>query len=392
MVGQHRMPDTVVAPVVHMAASLLGVVLVQKAFLTLVLPHWRTTLEAMFAAQGMLGAVSSLLSAMGIAAYWGLGSLFALPAFFHCTRWNRVKRNLDTQMFFSCLPLLLFNFVLGGLFGTLVLCAGLPDSSFEWRSLPDVATLARDAIVWLAANEVIFFYSHRWLHSNKRMYQEVHKIHHTWTAPISFSAIYCHPIEQILGNSVPLLVGPLLCGSHIFTTAVWLFTYMAHSCGTHSGFWFCDDHGMHDEHHAKFNVNFGLHGVMDHMYGTLKLPAQSEAAGFGQYMIVIDENIAPRLQLLQRGRRQEQRSLSSEATAATTTTTATLFWFLSDRRNYHISASGYLVSVARTEEQQQQQQQQQQEQRSQRSEPSGSVVQRWSYSVTLDGPFGLGEL
>ncbi|CAE8617996.1 unnamed protein product [Polarella glacialis] len=277
MVDQHRMPDTLVAPIVHMAASLLGVVLVQKAFLILVLPHWLTTLEAMFAAQGKLGAVSSLLSVMGIAAYWGLGSLFALPAFLHCTRWKiQVKRNLDTQMFFSCLPLILFNFVLGGVFGTLVLCAGLPDSSFEWRSLPDVATLARDAMVWLAANEVIFFYSHRWLHSNKRMYQAVHKIHHTWTAPTSYSAIYCHPIEQILGNSVPLLVGPLLCGSHIFTTAVWLFTYMAHSCGTHSGFWFCDDHGMHDEHHAKFNVNFGVHGVMDHMYGTLKLPAQSE--------------------------------------------------------------------------------------------------------------------
>ncbi|CAE8638422.1 unnamed protein product, partial [Polarella glacialis] len=317
-----------------------------------------------------LGATSSLLSVMGIAAYWGLGSLFALPAFFRCTRWKiQVKRNLDTQMFFSCLPLILFNFVLGGVFGTLVLCAGLPESSFAWRSLPDMATLARDAVVWLAANEVIFFYSHRWLHSNKRMYQAVHKIHHTWTAPISFSAIYCHPIEQILGNSVPLLVGPLLCGSHIFTTAVWLFTYMAHSCGTHSGFWFCDDHGMHDEHHAKFNVNFGVHGVMDHMYGTLKLPAQSEGSEAG-------------------AAKPEQRSHSKNHN----NNNSNSVFILSDRPKYHnISAPGYLVSVARTEEKPQQQQQQQQEQKSQRSEPSGSVLERWIYSVALDGPFGLEE-
>ena len=29
---------------------------------------------------------------------------------------------------------------------------------------------------------------------------------------------------------------------------------------------------MHDEHHAKFNVNFGVTGMMDKWYGTYQLP------------------------------------------------------------------------------------------------------------------------
>ena len=41
------------------------------------------------------------------------------------------------------------------------------------------------------------------------------------------------------------------------------------------GYWFCDDNGMHDEHHNKFNVNFGVTGMMDKWYGTYQLPGQN---------------------------------------------------------------------------------------------------------------------
>jgi len=260
----------------HAAASLICLLVVQKAFLDLLLPIWLNTLERMSADRSRLALVSHLLGIGGAVVYWGFGSLFTLPALLHVKRWKiQVKRTLDTCMLLRCLPLIIFNFLISGAFASLVLVAGLPDTSFHWRAVPDMATLVRDAAVFLAANEVTFFYIHRFLHLNKQMYQAVHKVHHTWTAPISLAAIYCHPLEHILGNSIPLLMGPLLCRSHIFTTVVWLCSYMLHSLGTHSGFWFCDDEGMHDEHHAKFNVNFGVHGIMDSIYGTYRLPETS---------------------------------------------------------------------------------------------------------------------
>lgn len=123
------------------------------------------------------------------------------------------------------MPLILFNSAIAGLFAALLLTWGLPDAAFDWRALPGASTLVRDAIVWMAVNEVMFFYSHRFLHLNKRMYAMVHKVHHKWTAPISFAAVYAHPLEVVFGNALPVLVGSLLCRSHIFTTAVWLFAY-----------------------------------------------------------------------------------------------------------------------------------------------------------------------
>merc|ERR1712183_818831 len=120
--------------------------------------------------------------------------------------------------------------------------------------------------------EVMFFYVHRMLHENKKLYASIHKIHHTWTAPVSWVAIYCHPVERIISNMAPLLAGPILCGSHLAAIAVYLFLGFVHTTAVHCGYWVCDDNGMHDEHHRKFNVNYGVVGLMDSWYGTYQLP------------------------------------------------------------------------------------------------------------------------
>merc|ERR1740121_924329 len=103
-----------------------------------------------------------------------------------------------------------------------VLVKLLPDSSFDFHQLPCTAVLARDALVWILMNEVLFFHAHRFLHENKRMYAAIHKLHHTWTSPVSLVAIYCHPLEHILSNLTPILAGPLLLGSHVAAVGVFI--------------------------------------------------------------------------------------------------------------------------------------------------------------------------
>jgi len=210
---------------------------------------------------------------VGSAAFWGVGSLMMIPACLHVRKWKiQVNKHMDFKALLSAMPLIVFNHLLGVLIYSVVMVSLLPDSSFDWKNLPSTSTLARDVFVWVSLNEVCFYGVHRFFHENKRAYAAIHKLHHTWTAPVSLVAIYCHPLEHAVANVGPLLVGPMLCQSHAACLAVFLFLGLLHTLAVHSGYWICDDNGMHDEHHRKFNVNFGVLGVMDYVFGTYRLP------------------------------------------------------------------------------------------------------------------------
>ncbi len=46
----------------------------------------------------------------------------------------------------------------------------------------------------------------RLLH-HPRLYKYVHKRHHEWTAPIGWVAVYAHPVEHIISNMLPPVMG-----------------------------------------------------------------------------------------------------------------------------------------------------------------------------------------
>jgi methylsterol monooxygenase len=260
-----------------MAASTIALILIMKLVVEFVVPSWVSEAEEFFTSHGRVKALLMTSFIQSSLLFWGVGTLMAIPAVFQVAHW-KIQRNksLDMNKLFRSLPLVAFNLYFGALVSVFALAYLLPDRSWDWRSLPDTATLTRDACIYLVVEEVIFFYVHRWLHENKFMYAKVHKLHHTWTAPISFVAIYCHPFEHIASNIIPLLAGPILCGSHAAAVSTFASVGYIHTLAVHSGYWFCDDNGMHDVHHEKFNVNFGVTGVLDSVYGTLSLPAQSE--------------------------------------------------------------------------------------------------------------------
>merc|ERR1719336_2880065 len=205
--------------------------------------------------------------------FWGIGSILAVAAFFHVKHWKiQANRSLDTKALFQALPLIAFNSVLGSILGSVLFYAFLPETSFDYRNLPSTTTIARDVLVWVLVEEVMFFYVHRALHENKQWYAKIHKLHHTWTAPVSFVAIYCHPVEHIASNLAPMVVGPVLCCSHMAAITVFFLLGYVHTTAVHCGYWLCDDNGLHDEHHRKFTVNYGVMGLMDTWYGTFQLP------------------------------------------------------------------------------------------------------------------------
>lgn len=70
--------------------------------------------------------------------------------------------------------------------------------------------------------DVVYGSMHRMLHI-PFLYKHIHKVHHTWTTAVSICALYCHPIEHVLGNMVPLTIPALILGKRLhFTTLVWI--------------------------------------------------------------------------------------------------------------------------------------------------------------------------
>ncbi|XP_061188760.1 fatty acid hydroxylase domain-containing protein 2-like [Saccostrea echinata] len=150
--------------------------------------------------------------------------------------------------------------------------------ALKWRgcdlsfSLPGWKEFMFHIMSCILIEEIVFYYSHRMLHT-PFFYKYIHKKHHEWTAPISFTAVYAHPFEMLVSNLMSLVLGPLICGSNFITTLLWLALSYAVTLIHHSGYHvpFLPSPEFHDFHHLKFIGNYGVIGVLDRLHDTDKL-------------------------------------------------------------------------------------------------------------------------
>nr|XP_048293714.1 fatty acid hydroxylase domain-containing protein 2 isoform X2 [Myodes glareolus] len=146
------------------------------------------------------------------------------------------------------------------------------------QELPTFHWFLVELAFFTLVEEILFYYSHRLLH-HPTLYKKIHKKHHEWTAPIGVISIYAHPIEHVVSNMLPVMVGPLAMGSHLSSITVWLslaliITTISH-CGYHLPF--LPSPEFHDYHHLKFNQCYGVLGVLDHLHGTDIIFKQTKA-------------------------------------------------------------------------------------------------------------------
>jgi len=201
----------------------------------------------------------------------------ALPGFFFqffdCMQGRKVQMNKAHTMSeqWKCLKQVLFAksciyLPLIMLLFTVVKFVGI-GVAYDYASIPAWYSILPRMYFCLWCEDTWHYWAHRALH-DKRIYGQIHKIHHTFNIPFGLAAEYAHPIETVVlgvGFFIPLLL-PWVHG-HLFIFWCWLATRMLQTIDVHSGFYFPYLNPLyllplyggvrfHDFHHSFFNANY----------------------------------------------------------------------------------------------------------------------------------------
>lgn len=103
------------------------------------------------------------------------------------------------------------------------------------EQLPSWSTLAYQVAISQQIVEAGFYWTHRLLHT-KLLYKRFHKQHHEYKGTIGFAAEHAHPVEALLSNQLPTVLGPLLMGMHLHAWVCFLAWRLWRTYETHSGY------------------------------------------------------------------------------------------------------------------------------------------------------------
>jgi sterol desaturase/sphingolipid hydroxylase (fatty acid hydroxylase superfamily) len=68
-----------------------------------------------------------------------------------------------------------------------------------------------------------FYWLHRAVHIDG-IYNIIHKQHHEYKDTVSICSEYAHPIDTLINNTIPTVIGYKLLGerTHLFSAAMWV--------------------------------------------------------------------------------------------------------------------------------------------------------------------------
>ena len=211
--------------------------------------------------------VITALSTLGhIAVFWVGGLILSIPLLLRL-RGKVQPKSIGCVC--SGISLVLFNSFLSLLLSVITFTYLLPCSLSR---LPPTLSIIGNFMIFIPIEETLFFWIHFMFHRSKFLYKKIHKIHHTYTAPTAYQAVYAHPVEHILINIFPLLLGPVLMRAHVFEGVLWLGLAQLTTLVAHCGYVIplIPTNPLHDLHHLHFRYNYGVLGVWDYLMGTLR--------------------------------------------------------------------------------------------------------------------------
>ena len=155
--------------------------------------------------------------------------------------WESMKPDEWNKLFWRSIKFNLLNSWFSNVVVYLsVTMSGIPSENLTAiDKMPTPTVFAAQILFCMMIEDATFYISHRTLHL-PWLYPSVHKIHHEHKVTFSLAALHAHPLEYILGNVVPVMVGPAILGPrmHLASAFGWYFMRQFESIEGHSGYSF----------------------------------------------------------------------------------------------------------------------------------------------------------
>ncbi|CAL5355089.1 unnamed protein product [Camellia sinensis] len=174
---------------------------------------------------------------------------------------------------------------------TEVTANGSEAGTVQKRSL---IVLLRQFFIAMLVLDTWQYFMHRYMHDNKFLYRHIHSQHHRLVVPYSFGALYNHPLEGLLLDTIGGALSFLLSGMSP-RTSIFFFSFATiKTVDDHCGLWlpgnlfhlfFRNNSAYHDIHHqlygSKYNFSQPFFVMWDRILGTYMPYSLEKRAGGG---------------------------------------------------------------------------------------------------------------
>lgn len=154
--------------------------------------------------------------------------------------------------------------------------------------------LARQFFTAMVALDTWQYFMHRYMHHNKFLYRHIHSQHHRLVVPYAFGALYNHPLEGLLLDTIGGALSFLLSGMSP-RASIFFFSFATiKTVDDHCGLWlpgnifhvlFRNNTAYHDVHHqlygSKYNFSQPFFVMWDRILGTYMPYSLEKRAGGG---------------------------------------------------------------------------------------------------------------
>ncbi|KAF9626136.1 hypothetical protein IFM89_031263 [Coptis chinensis] len=141
--------------------------------------------------------------------------------------------------------------------------------------------LVRQFLIAMIVLDTWQYFMHRYMHHNKFLYRHIHSQHHRLVVPYAFGALYNHPLEGLLLDTIGGALSFLLSGMSP-RASIFFFSFATiKTVDDHCGLWlpgnffhvlFRNNSAYHDVHHqlygSKYNFSQPFFVMWDKILGT----------------------------------------------------------------------------------------------------------------------------